>query len=200
MVAFTGSQGGGQLSPVRLTLAGVALAAVLEGLSNGIALNPDVYDQLRFWQAGSLDIRTLDTLKVVAFPVFISAAVALCLSRALNSLSLGSDTATALGNRVARTQLTGLLVITVLCGSATAVVGPIAFIGLMMPHMARWLVGADHRWSLPVTLLATPALLLFADVLGRLLVPGELRVSVVSAFIGAPVLIFLVRRRRGGGA
>lgn len=191
VVAFTGSRGGGQLSPVRLTLAGVALAAVLEGLSNGIALlNPDVYDQLRFWQAGSLDIRTLDTLKVVAFPVFISAAVALCLSRALNSLSLGSDTATALGNRVARTQLTGLLVITVLCGSATAVVGPIAFIGLMMPHMARWLVGADHRWSLPVTLLATPALLLFADVLGRLLVPGELRVSVVSAFIGAPVLIF----------
>ena len=201
VVAFTGSQGGGQLSPVRLTLAGVALAAVLEGLSNGIALlNPDVYDQLRFWQAGSLDIRTLETLKVVVIPTIVAAAVALCLSRALNSLSLGSDTATALGNRVARTQLTGLLAITVLCGSATAVVGPIAFIGLMMPHMARWLVGADHRWSLPVTLLATPALLLFADVLGRLLVPGELRVSVVSAFMGAPVLIFLVRRRRGGGA
>ena len=94
----------------------------------------------------------------------------------------------------------GLIVITVLCGSATAVVGPIAFIGLMMPHMARWLVGADHRWSLPVTLLATPALLLFADVIGRLLVPGELRVSVVSAFLGAPVLIWLVRRQpRGGG-
>ncbi|HCR0069297.1 TPA: Fe(3+)-siderophore ABC transporter permease, partial [Enterobacter hormaechei] len=124
VVAFTGSQGGGQLSPVRLTLAGVALAAVLEGLSNGIALlNPDVYDQLRFWQAGSLDIRTLETLKVVAFPVIIAAAVALILSRSLNSLSLGSDTATALGNRVARTQLTGLLAITVLCGSATAVVG-----------------------------------------------------------------------------
>ena len=142
VVAFTGSQGGGQLSPVRLTLAGVALGAVLEGLSTGIALlNPDVYDQLRFWQAGSLDIRTLDTLKVVMIPVIIAAAVALFLSRALNSLSLGSDTATALGNRVARTQLTGLLTITVLCGSATAVVGPIAFIGLMMPHMARWLVG-----------------------------------------------------------
>ena len=200
LVAFTGSQGGGQLSPVRLTLAGVALGAVLEGLSNGIALlNPDVWDQLRFWQAGSLDIRTLQTLKVVALPVLLAAAVALFLSRALNSLSLGTDTATALGSRVARTQLIGLLAITVLCGSATAVVGPIAFIGLMMPHMARWLVGADHRWSLPVTLLATPALLLFADIIGRLLVPGELRVSVVSAFIGAPVLIFLVRRKRGGG-
>ena len=196
LVAFTGSQGGGQLSPVRLTLAGVALAAVLEGLSNGIALlNPDVYDQLRFWQAGSLDIRTLQTLKIVLLPVVVAGIAALLLSRALNSLSLGNDTATALGSRVARTQL-----IAVLCGSATAVVGPIAFIGLMMPHMARWLVGADHRWSLPVTLLATPALLLFADVIGRLLVPGELRVSVVSAFLGAPVLIWLVRRQpRGGG-
>ena len=199
LVAFTGSQGGGQLSPVRLTLAGVALAAVLEGLTNGIALlNPDVYDQLRFWQAGSLDIRSLETLKVVLLPVLAAMALALGLSRSLNSLSLGADTATALGNKVARTQLLGLLAITVLSGSATALVGPIAFVGLMMPHVARWLVGADHRWSLPVTLLATPALLLFADVAGRLLVPGELRVSVVSAFIGAPVLIFLVRRRPGG--
>ncbi|WP_054179848.1 Fe(3+)-siderophore ABC transporter permease [Trabulsiella odontotermitis] len=201
LVAFTGSQGGGQLSPVRLTLAGVALGAVLEGLSSGIALlNPDVYDQLRFWQAGSLDIRTLHTLKVVLLPVLIAGAVALSLSRSLNSLSLGADTATALGSRVARTQIIGLLAIAVLSGSATAIVGPIAFIGLMMPHMARWLVGADHRWSLPVTLLATPALLLFADILGRLLVPGELRVSVVSAFIGAPVLIWLVRRQPKGGA
>lgn len=200
VVAFTGSQGGGQLSPVRLTLAGVALAAVLEGLSSGISLlNADVYDQLRFWQAGSLDIRTLQTVKIVLLPVLLAASIALISSRALNSLNLGSDTATALGSKVARTQLSSLLAITVLCGSATAVVGPIAFIGLMMPHLSRWLVGADHRWSLPVTLIATPALLLFADIIGRLLVPGELRVSVVSAFIGAPVLIILVRRTRGGG-
>jgi len=201
VVAFTGSAGGGQLSPVRLTLAGVALGAVLEGLSSGIALlNPDVYDQLRFWQAGSLDVRQFHTLKIVLLPVLIAAGIALLQCRALNSLSLGADTATALGSRVARTQLLGLLAITVLCGSATAIVGPIAFIGLMMPHMARWLVGADHRWSLPATLIATPALLLFADILGRLLVPGELRVSVVSAFIGAPVLIWLVRRHRRGGS
>ncbi len=200
IVAFTGSQGGGQLSPVRLTLAGVALAAVLEGLTSGIALlNPDVYDQLRFWQAGSLDIRTFTTLKVVLVPVLIAGIAALMLSRALNSLSLGTDTATALGSKVARTQIFGLLIITVLCGSATAVVGPIAFIGLMMPHISRWLVGADHRRSLPVTLLATPSLLLFADIMGRLIVPAEMRVSVVSAFIGAPVLIFLVRRQRAGG-
>ncbi|EOI5729210.1 Fe(3+)-siderophore ABC transporter permease [Cronobacter malonaticus] len=201
VVAFTGSAGGGQLSPVRLTLAGVALAAVLEGLSGGIALlNPVVYDQLRFWQAGSLDIRTLTTLKAIAPVVLTGAVIALLLGRALNSLSMGADTATALGSRVARTQVFGLIAITLLCASATAVVGPIAFIGLMMPHLARWLVGADHRWSLPVTLLATPSLLLLADIIGRLVVPGELRVSVVSAFIGAPALIYLVRQRRGGSA
>ncbi|SQC41638.1 ferric enterobactin transport system permease FepD [Klebsiella pneumoniae] len=202
LVAFTGSQGGGQLEPgAPHSRRGRPLRRYSRGLSNGIALlNPDVYDQLRFWQAGSLDIRTLQTLKIVLLPVVVAGIAALLLSRALNSLSLGNDTATALGSRVARTQLIGLIVITVLCGSATAVVGPIAFIGLMMPHMARWLVGADHRWSLPVTLLAHPALLLFADVIGRLLVPGELRVSVVSAFLGAPVLIWLVRRQpRGGG-
>ena len=104
IAAFTGSQGGGQLSPVRLTLAGVALAAVLEGLTSGIALlNPDVYDQLRFLAIlGSLDIRNLHALKVVLIPVLIAGATALLLSRALNSLSLGSDTATALGSRVAR--------------------------------------------------------------------------------------------------
>ncbi|ELY2764821.1 Fe(3+)-siderophore ABC transporter permease [Cronobacter malonaticus] len=201
VVAFTGSAGGGQLSPVRLTLAGVALAAVLEGLSGGIALlNPVVYDQLRFWQAGSLDIRILTTLKAIAPVVLTGAVIALLLGRALNSLSMGADTATALGSRVARTQVFGLIAITLLCASATAVVGPIAFIGLMMPHLARWLVGADHRWSLPVTLLATPSLLLLADIIGRLVVPGELRVSVVSAFIGAPALIYLVRQRRGGAS
>lgn len=196
IVALTGSQGGGQLNPVRLTLAGVALAAVLEGLSSGISLlNPVVYDQLRFWQAGSLDIRSLLPLKIILLPVLLASAAALLLSRSLNSLSMGSDTATALGSRVAFTQLVGFLIITILCGSATAAVGPIAFIGLMMPHFARWLVGPDHRWTLPVTLLATPSLLLAADIAGRLLLPEELRVSVVSAFIGAPVLIWLVRRR-----
>ena len=158
-----------------------------------------MYDQLRFWQAGSLDIRTLQTLKIVLLPVLIAAVVTLFLSRALNSLSLGADTATALGSRVARTQLIGLLAITVLCGSATALVGPIAFIGLMMPHMARWLVGADHRWSLPVTLLATPPCCCLPTCLAACWC-GELRVSVVSAFIGAPVLIWLVRRQPRGGA
>lgn len=200
LVALTGSMGRGQLSPIRLTLAGVALAAVLEGISSGIALvNPVAYDQLRYWQAGSLDIRNLAIIKVMALPVIAGAMLSLLLGRALNSLSMGSDTATALGNRVRSTQLLGLLAITLLSGSATAAVGPIMFIGLMAPYAARWLIGSDHRWSLPFTLLATPSLLLLADIIGRVIVPGELRVSVMMAFIGAPVLIYLVRHPAAGG-
>ena len=200
LVALTGALGGGRVNPVRLTLAGVALGAVLEGLTSGLSLlNPDIYDHLRFWHSGSLDIRSMAILRAVFPAILLGSLLALGLARSLNSLSMGGDLATALGTRVARTQLLGLLAITLLCGAATAAVGPIAFLGLMTPHLARWLMGNDHRWQLPGTLLLTPCLLLAADILGRLLVPGELRVSIVTAILGAPMLIILVRRERGRG-
>lgn len=198
LVAMIGALGRGKLDPVRLTLAGVALGAVLEGLSSGISLlNPTVYDQLRFWQAGTLDIRNIAVIKTITPPVMLAVVLSLLMTRSLNNLSMGSELATALGTKIATTQLLGLLAITLLCGSATAAVGPIAFVGLMVPHMARWICRADPRWILPWTLVLTPTLLLAADIAGRFLVTGELRVSVVVAFIGAPVLIFLVRRPGG---
>ena len=200
LVALTGALGGGRVNPVRLTLAGVALGAVLEGLTSGLSLlNPDIYDHLRFWHSGSLDIRSVAVLRVTYPAVAVGVLIALLLSRSLNSLSMGGDLATALGTRVARTQILGLLAIALLSGAATAAVGPIAFVGLMTPHLARWLWGNDHRWMLPGTLLITPCLLLAADILGRLMVPGELRVAVVTALIGAPMLIVLVRRKLGRG-
>ncbi|MGK3143122.1 Fe(3+)-siderophore ABC transporter permease [Pantoea sp. C2G6] len=200
LVALTGALGGGRVSPVRLTLAGVALGAVLEGLTSGLSLlNPDIYDHLRFWHSGSLDIRSLALLRATWPAVAIGSLLALLLARSLNSLSMGGEMATALGTRVIRTQLVGLLAIALLSGAATAAVGPIAFVGLMTPHLARWLMGNDHRWLLPGTILLTPCLLLAADILGRLLVPGELRVSIVTAILGAPMLIVLVRRNAGRG-
>ncbi|MBZ6386659.1 MULTISPECIES: Fe(3+)-siderophore ABC transporter permease [Pantoea] len=200
LVALTGALGGGRVNPVRLTLAGVALGAVLEGLTSGLSLlNPDIYDHLRFWHSGSLDIRSVAVLRVTYPAVAVGVLIALLLSRSLNSLSMGGDLATALGTRVARTQILGLLAIALLSGAATAAVGPIAFVGLMTPHLARWLWGNEHRWMLPGTLLITPCLLLAADILGRLMVPGELRVAVVTALIGAPMLIVLVRRKLGRG-
>ncbi|MEN7460819.1 Fe(3+)-siderophore ABC transporter permease [Pantoea dispersa] len=200
LMTVIGAMGGGRVNPVRLTLAGVALAAVLEGLTSGLSLlNPDIYDHLRFWQSGSLDIRDFSVLRTLSPAVLAGAALALGLAQSLNSLSMGGDMAAALGTRVVRTQLLGLLTIALLSGAATAAVGPIAFIGLMTPHFARWLVGNDHRWLLPATALITPALLLAADILGRMMVAGELRVSIVTAILGAPMLILLVRRQRGRG-
>lgn len=198
LVAMIGALGRGRINPIRLTLAGVALAAVLEGMTSGISLlNPQAFDQLRFWQAGTLDIRSMGVIRVVAWPIIIAGLITLLMSRSLNNLTMGSELATALGTRIAMTQLTGLLAITLLCGSATAAVGPIGFVGLMMPHIAKRLSRANPRWLLPWTLVLTPSLLLAADLLGRVLVVGELRVSVVTAFIGAPVLIWLVRRHNG---
>ena len=200
VVLLAGIAGGGGFNPMRLVLVGVALGAMLEGVSSGIALlDPQVYDQLRFWQFGSLDVRQLDLLRSASLPVLGGVAIALLLAPALNALSLGSDLAVALGTRVRQTQLLGLLAITLLCGAAAAAVGPIAFVGLMVPHLGRWAIGEDHRWLLPFVLLFTPSLLLTADIVGRLLVTNELRVSVVTAFLGAPLLIWLARRQRQGG-
>ena len=199
LVAVTGLATGAQFSPLRLVLVGVALAAVLEGVGSGISLlNPLVYDQVRYWQAGSLDVRGLGQLQLASAPVLVGLGLALMLARSLDSIGMGGDLALALGTRVGRTQLLGLLAIALLCGAATAVVGPVAFVGLMIPHLARWIAGPVHRRMLPWTLLLTPLLLLCADVLGRVVAPAELRVSVMTALLGAPVLIVLARRPRGG--
>lgn len=195
IISVTGAAAGSQSSPLRLTLAGVALAAVLEGLTNGLSLmNPDIYDHLRFWLSGSLDIRGFSALQILTPAVVAGSLITLSMGTALNNLSMGDELATSLGTRVTRTRILGLGAVALLSGAATALTGPITFIGLMAPHFARFLIGADHRRMLPVTLLVTPCLLLTADIFGRFLVAGELRVSVVAGLIGAPVLILLARR------
>ena len=196
LVFFVGSLGGGKVDPLKLTLAGVAIGAVFAGLSSALTLfNPVAFNQIRFWSVGSLDIRTLSVPLFIA-PVVISGCIlALAITPALNAFGLGDSLASALGSKPARTQILALIAITLLCGAATAAAGPIGFISLMMPHISRWMVGPDQRWIVPFCCLLTPCLLLVADILGRVLITGELRVSIVTAFIGAPILIYLVRRR-----
>lgn len=197
LVYLIGTLAGGRINPVRLTLAGVAIGAVLLGITTGLSLiDPQTFDQLRFWQAGTLDIRTLSTLPVTAPAILLGCLLTLLIARPLNTIGMGEDLAIALGARVVLTQVVAVIAITLLCGAATATVGPISFIGLMVPHIARWWVGPDQRWILPYSMLLAPILLLCADVVGRLLAAGELRVSIVAAFIGAPVLIWLVRRKK----
>ena len=197
LLIFTiGNMGAGKADPLKLTLAGIALGAVFAGFSSALTLfNPMAFDQIRFWSVGSLDIRNLAIPLFIAPVVVIGCLLALSITPALNAFGLGDSLAAVLGSNPIRVQIIGLITITLLCGAATAAAGPIGFVSLMMPHVARWMVGPDQRWIVPFSFILTPTLLLFADIIGRVLVVGELRVSIVTAFIGAPILIYLVRRK-----
>lgn len=195
LVYLLSAVGAERLEPMRFILAGVAIGALLMGLATGITLlDPATFDRIRYWSAGTLDVRNLEGVLWITPTIVCGGLLALSLARPLNALSMGEDLARSLGTRPRRTQVLTVAAITLLCGASTAVAGPIGFIGLMIPALARWLMGSDLRWSLPLGLLLGPCLLLLADIIGRLLVPGELRVSIVTAFVGAPVLIWLARR------
>ena len=200
VVYAVAARGSGGATPLRLTLVGVALSAVLMGMSHTLAmLNTQVFDRMRFWGAGTLADRPDGTITVIL--PFIAAGLILALScaRGMNALALGDDLARSVGSRVGWTRVRGMLAVTLLCGAATAAAGPIGFVGLMVPHAVRFLVGPDQRWILPFSLILGPVLVLTADVLGRIVVaPAELQVGVVTAFLGAPVLITLVRGSRVG--
>lgn len=187
-------------TPVRLVLAGAAVSAVLVALVEGISLaNPTVFDSYRSWVVGSLAGRSADVPGRVLPFVVVGLVVCLLLARSLNAVELGDDTATALGLRPGRTRALGAVGATLLCAAAVAAAGPIAFVGLAVPHIARAVTGADHRWLLPYCALLGPVLVLGADVLGRVVArPGELMVGAVTAFLGAPFLIAAVRRGRAG--
>lgn len=200
-VYLIGSAGRGGPTPVRLTLAGVALGAVLGGVSSGITLlDPEAFDVMRGWFAGSLAGRDMEiVLQTLPF-LAVGIVTALLLARSLNAVALGDDLAAAVGVNIGRTRVAGIVAVTLLCGASTAVAGPIGFVGLMIPHIARWLLGPDQRWIFAFTVVAAPSLLLLADIAGRLVVrPTEVEAGLVTALIGAPVLIALVRRRRVSG-
>jgi iron complex transport system permease protein len=198
LVYALASGGRGGATPERLALGGAVIAAVFTGIGQTLMLlDAQALDQLRFWSVGSLARADSQTLTTVAPFVGVGLLLALSLVRPLNALALGDDGARALGAHVDRTRFVGLLAVTLLCGAATSAVGPLVFVGLAVPHMARMVAGADQRWTLPLSMLLAPALLLFADVLGRVAVrPDELDAGVVTAVIGAPVFIALVRYRR----
>ncbi len=198
LVYVLGSAGRGGATPVRLTLAGVALGAVLEGLSSGVRLiRPRAFDYLRFWDAGSIAGRPLDVALTILPFVGAGTIVALLVARSLNAVSLGDDLARSLGANIARTRLLAVLAVVLLAGAATAAAGPIGFLGLMIPHLVRGFAGPDQRWIFAYTIVCGPILMLLADVVGRVVIrPGELPVGLVTAFVGAPVLIWWIRRAK----
>lgn len=198
VVYLIGSAGAGSVSPAQITLAGVAIGAVLSGITGSLLLaDPETFNAIRAWEAGSFADREWDVIATTAPFITAGLLLAMLLGPALNSVALGDDLARALGTRVMRTRVLSLVAITLLAGSATAMAGPIAFVGLMIPHVARWIVGPDQRWILAYSILLAPSLMVASDVLGRVLLSsGELQAGIVTAFLGAPVLILLVRRQR----
>lgn len=184
-------------SPLRMTLVGVAASAVLIGFSQTLALiNVETFDRMRFWGAGTLADRPAGTIEVVAPWIIVGLVLAAVSGRTLNAIALGDDVARSFGARVGLTRVTVALAITLLCGAATAAVGPIGFIGLMVPHLIRPFTGPDQRRIIAFSAIVAPVILLGSDILGRVMVDSELQVGIVTALIGAPVLALLARSPR----
>ena len=197
LVFAIGTTGPARGNPIRMTLAGVALGAVLSGFTSAVLFtNSSVLGRMRGWSAGTTASQPLEaTLQIAPF-VLIGLLIAALSTRALDVLSLGDAAAVAMGAHPQRTRVVVLVAIALLAGGATAAAGPIGFIGLLAPHLARMLVGPHQGWIMACSVLIAPIVLGLADSLGRILTTGEVPVGVVTAFVGAPVLIFMVRRFR----
>jgi iron complex transport system permease protein len=202
LVYIIGVAGGARgANPATLVLAGVALGAVFGGITSFLTLiDPDTFESIRNWNLGSVARTSLDDAKFVIPFLLLGFVLAVLVSTDLNSIALGDDLAASLGTKVVRARILTILAVTVLAGGATALTGGIGFVGLMVPHVVRWIVGPDQRWIFFYCLLGGPVMVLLADTLGRVIArPGEIEVGILTAVIGAPVLIALVRRKNAGG-
>ncbi|MFE3608195.1 FecCD family ABC transporter permease [Streptomyces goshikiensis] len=197
-VYLLGSAGRKLATPDRLVVAGAAVTAVLYAFNSAVLLlDPRAFNQFRFWTVGALAGRRMDVVWVIAPFVVTGLVLALLLAPSLNALAMGEQLGRALGVNIGRTRILGVVSVMLLCGAATAAAGPIGFVGLVVPHVARFVVGPDQRWVMAYSMLLAPVLLIGSDVLGRVLgAPGEVQVGIVTAFIGAPLFLVLCRRRK----
>lgn len=197
-VYAVGSLGRGGATPLKLALAGAATSIASASFTMAIILpRNDIAGGVRSWQIGGVGGASFDAI-LPCLP-FLAVGLVLCLlsARSLNLLALGDEAAAGLGAQVAWARAAAALGAVLLCGATTAICGPIGFVGLVVPHMCRLLVGVDHRWLLPFSALTGGILLIIADVIGRIIArPSEMDVGIVTAFVGAPVFIWIVRQRR----
>lgn len=199
VVYLIASMGRDGATPVKLALAGAALSAGLYSLMNVILVSSqDTLDRFRFWQVGGIAGSDWSVVLTGLPFLLVGAMIVLGSGRILNSLALGDDVARGLGQNVALARVVTALGIVLLCGSATAMAGPIGFVGLVVPHAVRFFTGPDYRWILPFSMVLAPALLLASDVIGRVvLLPGEVPAGIMTAIVGAPIFVWLVRRGKG---
>nr|WTB32810.1 iron ABC transporter permease [Streptomyces sp. NBC_00830] len=191
------SRGRGGATPVKLALGGAAINALLASVTMAVlTTKASALDEFRFWQVGSIAGREAEVAQQIWPFLLVGTVLVLSVARGLDALALGEDVAKGLGQKVATVRIVGGIGATVLTGAGVAAAGPIAFIGLAVPHIARAIVGSDHRWVLPMAALIGPVMLLVSDVIGRIVFPpSEVPAGVMTALIGVPFLVALVRRK-----
>jgi iron complex transport system permease protein len=199
-IFMIGSMGRGGLTPMKLTLAGAAMTAMVASLTQGLLVsNEALLEQVLFWLAGSVSGRSLDNLVAVLPYLAVGWGLALIMSGKMNVLSMGEDVAKGLGLNIVFLKLVLGLAIILLSGGSVAVAGPIGFIGIVVPHLTRSIVGIDHRWLIPFSGLFGAVLLISADVISRyILMPREVPVGVMTAIIGTPFFIYIARKGFSG--
>jgi iron complex transport system permease protein len=198
-VYTVGSLGRGGATPLKLALAGAATSAAFASLVSAVMLpRVDLLQSFQSWQIGGVGGAEWPRIAVTAPVLAVGALICIVSARGMNSLALGDDMAAGLGEHVSRTRLVSALGAVILAGAATAIAGPIGFVGLVVPHVCRMLAGTDHRWLLPLSALAGASLLLASDIIGRVVAPSseEIQVGIVTAVLGAPFFIWIVRRQK----
>ncbi|TCT32664.1 FecCD family ABC transporter permease [Martelella mediterranea] len=197
-VFLVGSLGRGGATPLKLTLAGAATSIAFASLVMAIVLpRGDIAGGIRAWQIGGIGGATFARILPVLPFLLAGLTLAMISARKLNALALGDELAAGLGENVAVGRGLAAVSAVLLCGATTAICGPIGFVGLVVPHICRLLIGVDHRWLLPFSALGGAALLLASDIAGRLAArPGEVDVGIVTALIGGPFFIWIVRRQQ----
>lgn len=196
VVYFVGSLGREGLTPVKLTLAGAAMSALFSSLTQGmLSVNEAALEQALFWLAGSVQGRDLSLL-ISVLPYIVPAfMISFLLSPKINVLTMGEDVAKSLGQKTWLIKALMALSIILLAGGSVAVAGPIGFIGIVIPHFAKFIVGNDHRWILPFCAVLGAILLVTADIGARyLIMPEEVPVGVMTAIIGTPIFVYIARR------
>ena len=197
LVYLFAALGPGGITPLNLTLAGTVFSTLISTLITGILLlSQQTLEQVRFWLAGSLAGGDIDLLRQVLPFLVVGFLIALTLGRQITTLSLGDTVAKGLGQNTAWVKALGALSVVLLVGGSVSIAGPIGFVGLIVPHLARFLVGVDYRWILPYVAVGGAVLLLLADICARLIIrPQELPVGLVMPLLGAPFFIYLIRTR-----
>ncbi len=195
LVYFLGSIGRGGATPLKLTLAGVIFSAFISSFTTAILIgDQETLDKIRFWTAGSLAGREMPLLVQTAPYMMAGLIGAVIISRQITTISLGDDIAKGLGQNTLWVKALAAVCVVLLAGGAVALAGPIGFVGLVVPHITRFLVGVDYRWVIPYAALLGGLLVTTADVGARIIIrPQELPVGVMMALVGAPFFIWLAR-------